>query len=142
MDTSVCQADPISFTIFSIFINELVITEFNSLNIGIKITDMVEVCCLLDADDLSLVACNETDLQQLLDCLNIWCHKWRLKLNITKSNVNHFRNVPKRRSEVDFNIGTDKIDYVSSYKYLGLILDEHLTFSEAIKDYVTVQTED
>ena len=82
------------------------------------------------------------NVRPALDCLNIWCHKWRLKLNITKSNVNHFRNVPKRRSEVDFNIGTDKIDYVSSYKYLGLILDEHLTFSEAIKDYVTVQTED
>ena len=69
----------------------------------------------------------------MLDCLNIWCQKWRLKVNITKSNVIPFRNARKRRSDVVFNIGTNKIDYVSSYKYLGLILDEHLTFAEAIK---------
>ena len=43
---------------------------------------MIEACCLLYEDDLSVVAFNETDLQQPLDCLNIWCHKWRLNHQI------------------------------------------------------------
>ena len=90
------------------------------------------ICCLLYADDLVLIACNETNMQKLLNCLGNWCKKWRVKINFDKSSVIHFRSAKKRQSEYTFNIGDNKFSYVSCYKYLGLVLDEHLNYDKAI----------
>ena len=54
--------------------------------------------------------------------------------NIDKSNFIHFRNVKKKQSEIKFHIGNDDLSYTSSYKYLGIILDEHLRFDKAIEE--------
>ena len=54
-------------------------------------------------------------------------------MNPTKSNVVHFRNPPKQRSDYKFTLGNDgsELTTVESYKYLGTFLDEYLTFSKA-----------
>ena len=49
-----------------------------------------------------------------------------------KSNVSHFRPKRKLRSEYVFHIGSHNLLYVDSYKYLGVYLDQHLTFVENI----------
>ena len=49
------------------------------------------------------LAKNETDLQYMLDAMNEWAIKWRLKVNI---------------------------GIVDSYKYLGVYMDEHMTFDK------------
>ena len=46
-----------------------------------------------------LIADNEDDLQILLDIMKEWCSKWRLKVNIEKSNIVHFRTTRKNRTE-------------------------------------------
>jgi hypothetical protein len=132
VENGVRQGDPFSTTLFAIFINDLV-KELNEVGVGLNITNIL-LCCLLYADDLVLFAENEKDLKKLLECLYLWCNKWRVKVNITKSNVLHFRHSKKKCSEVDFSLGEQKIEYASSYKYLGIILDEHLTFSKAINE--------
>ena len=53
--------------------------------------DGYKLSCLLYADDIALIAENEMELQSLLSCLNNWCNKWRLSVNVSKSNIVHFR---------------------------------------------------
>ncbi len=41
------------------------------------------------------------ELQKMLDCVEVLSKKWRLKGNIHKTNILHFRN--KRKSKTNFN---------------------------------------
>ena len=54
-----------------------------------------------------------------------------LKLILTNP-VLFISEVQKRQNEYTFNIGDNKFSYVSCYKYLGLVLDEHLNYDKAI----------
>ena len=56
-----------------------------------------------------------------------------MKLNIDKSKIVHFR--PKRKLKTDFifNFGESEINIVNQYKYLGIILDENLTFENCAR---------
>ena len=59
-------------------------------------------------------------LQSLLLALQSWCNMWELKLNIEKSNVIHFRNPRKQRTNFIFKYNESEILKFSNYKYLGL----------------------
>ena len=80
-----------------------------------------------------LLANTESDLQKMLTTMYDWCMKWRLNINVAKSNVIYFRK--KRIKETDFNFtfGPNSITSTCKYKYIGVILDEHLTFQDCIK---------
>ena len=130
INCGVRQGDVISPTLFSIFINDLV-AGINEMNLGINIMNSV-LACLLYADDLVIFAENESNLNIMLQFLNIWCSTWLVTINMKKSNVIHFRSKRKLRSEYVFRIGSHKLLYVNSYKYLGVYLDQHLTFVENI----------
>ena len=130
-NSGVRQGDSLSPTLFALFINGLA-EEIKRLNKGIMI-DGKNVSILLYADDIVLLSENENDLQQMLDTMNTWCFKWKMKLNIDKSKIVHFR--PKRKLKTDFifNFGESEINIVNQYKYLGIILDENLTFENCAR---------
>ena len=69
----------------------------------------------------------------LLNELNNWCTLWRLKVNETKTKIIHFRPVRTCQTEFEFKYGGMVIDKVDEYKYLGVILDENLTFNNCSK---------
>ena len=85
------------------------------------------LACLLYSDDLVIFAENETNLNIMLQFLNIWCSTWLVTINMKKSNVIHFGQKRKLRSEYVFHIGSHNLLYVDSYKYLhvGVYLDQH-----------------
>ena len=56
--------------------------------------------------------------------------------NDLKCGIVHFRNTSSKKSEVVFTLGGSIIETVSRYKYLGVILDEHLTFKECARTLV------
>ena len=59
------------------------------LNKGIKLgNDNISI--LLYADDMVLLANNENELQYMLNAVFEWSRKWRLKVNVPKSNIIHF----------------------------------------------------
>ena len=118
------QGDNLSPTLFAVYINDLV-CELNQQGAGLDI-DGRNMCCLLYADDIVLFAENEEKLQLLLNVLCTWCRKWHLSINQTKSNIIHFRNTGRNRSVFKFSLADDVLEYTTSYKYLGLVLDEHL----------------
>ncbi len=53
-------------------------------------------------------------------------------MNPDKSQVVHYRNAPKIRSNFVFKLHNDGpiLEIVGEYKYLGVFLDEYLTFSK------------
>ena len=92
------------------------------------------VSCLLYADDIVLLADSETDLQALLNIVNVWCSKWRLEVNLLKTNIMHIRKNQCRKSEFNFTFEGKSVVYCENYKYLGIIVNEHLNFEKSTKD--------
>jgi len=62
-----------------------------------------------------------------------WCTNLRLNVNKSKSQVVHFRGTRIIQSNFKFKYGNSVLDTVSYCKYLGVILDEHLTLNKCSK---------
>ena len=129
------QGDCISATLFAIFINDLG-EEIKNSGVGLKLNLNAEnldqnilVNILMYADDLILLSENEADMQFLLHLVEIWCKKWRLEVNLSKTNIMHVRNPRRCRSIFMFIFNNRRVDYCSTYKYLGVTLNEFLNFN-------------
>jgi len=91
----------------------------------------------LYADDMELhcsnvdLSCVESDLQQDLQSVNSWLCVNRLTLSVKKSNVMLIGSCQKLKG-ADLHVTVDgkQLSRVSSVKYLGLHLDEHLTWHQ------------
>ena len=88
---------------------------------------------LLYADDLVLMANSETELQTLLNTLQLWCVGNDMTVNQTKSKVIHFRPNTVPRTEFSFKCGELNLETVDKYTYLGLVLKEHLDYQTMAK---------
>ena len=130
------QGDCLSPTLFAIFINDLA-NEVKSSGVGVhlnidsneNITEATLLNILLYADDIVLFASNEQDLQFLLNIVETWCEKWRLEVNLTKTNILHIRNKRKPQSIFMFIFNRNTVSYCKFYKYLGCTINEFLDYS-------------
>ena len=122
------QGDNMSPVLFNVFLNDLV-AELKELNLGVDVGNK-KVGILLYADDIVLIADKEGDLQQMLDHLYTWCCNWRLSINTSKTQIVHFRNRRKDRTDFKFSFGENQLVVVENYKYLGIVLTEYLDYSQ------------
>jgi hypothetical protein len=106
-----CSLSPI---MFNLFMNDLAV-KIRALDLGIDIGGE-NVCILLYADDVVLLADKEDDLQEMLHALSDWCKMNGMSINSSKSNVIHFRPRNCVRSHNDFKCGDETIDYCDKYK--------------------------
>ncbi len=117
--------------LFNLFINDLVY-GLNRLKCGL-ICGNTPLSVLLYADDIVLLSDKEEHLQILLNYLSEWCTEWGLSINFNKSKVIHFRTPSTSRTVYEFQSGNSTVDIVNQYKYLGLILTEHLDYQRMAK---------
>lgn len=77
-------------------------------------------------------------LQKVLEALDTWASKWRMKINClpNKTEVMCFGTAENDRSLIpaEYKLGSQKIKLVKNTKVLGITLDEQLTFTEHSKD--------
>ena len=128
-----CSLSPI---LFNLYINDLAL-KIDALGQGVKIDDDT-VSVLLYADDVVLIAETEANLQSMLDILGSWCKNNLISVNAAKSNIVHFRNPSEPQSDTVFTVNDENILYTMQYKYLGIVLSEHLDYAITAKKRCTV----
>ena len=87
------------------------------------------VSILMYADDLVLLAETEDDLHLLIDILHQWSDEKKMKVNLGKTKVVLFRSTSTKKTKSLFKFGSENIEIVDSYTYLGILLTEHLDYN-------------
>ena len=135
------QGDILSPTMFSMFVHSLT-DELEQSGLGVRLdlppspwsdsqsSSTLLLNHLIYADDLVCIAENSTDLQSLINIVNLWCCKHRLEANLLKTEVMHVRPPLVQRSKFNFKFGQRKINFCQSYKYLGLTINQFLDFGK------------
>ena len=82
----------------------------------------------------------ERVLNSELELIHIWLQKNKLLLNIVKTEVVIFGTGPKLARVANFcvKIGQHQLKRVMEYKYLGIVLDDGLTWKTHV-DYISVK---
>ena len=131
------QGDCLSPTLFSIYVNDLA-NEIKNSQIGVKLTiegtndldtNTFILNLLLYADDIVLLAETEEDMQSLLLIVQNWCQKWRLEVNLEKTNILHVRNKRNSQSRFVFLFNCRPVPYCQAYKHLNCTINEFLDYS-------------
>ena len=77
-----------------------------------------------------LLSPTEEQLQLLLNFLSDWCHINKMEVNINKTENIHFRKKCCERTQGDFHLSGFNIEICENYKYIGIILNEFLDYTE------------
>lgn len=126
IEMGVRQGCLLSPMIFSLFLDD--ITE--SLPAGIEV-EGIRIKALLFADDLVILAESPSSLQLMINKLENYCKLNCLEINTAKSKILIFRNGTGRYARNEkWNYGTDELEVVRSYKYLGITLDHNLSLKK------------
>jgi len=88
---------------------------------------------LLNADDtlmlpFSVGVRSVAELQSSLGVFEGYCKRWRLQPSPSKSAVVVFRSKRVARPHIQLTLAGEVLPVVSSFSYLGVELDEHMTF--------------
>lgn len=126
------QGDPLSPTLFSIYVNDL-IDEINQAEQGVKCGG-VTVSALFYADDIVVMSESPHGLQKQLDIVSKWCYKWRMELNKDKTKIIHFRPKSVTSTKYKFRCGNMELSVTTKYKYLGLFFNQHMDDSQIVED--------
>ena len=120
------QGENMSPLLFAMFLNDFksfLKDKYNGLkklsaSILKELNMYFKIFCLLYADDTIILAESPAQLLKALDALYLYCNKWSLKVNVDKTKIMIFSKgkVTKHKS---FKFGTNKIEVVHDYIYLG-----------------------
>ena len=66
----------------------------------------------------------------MINYVNTWCITNKMNVNIGKTKIIHFRKKRVLRTEFEFHFGTSKLEICENYKYLGVVLNEFVDFTE------------
>ena len=101
---------------------------------------LIDSSISLYADDTALYATATTQVELMLNfrveltIVTEWLKANRLTLNAKKTKYVIFgtKQQLKDKPDLHLTVGNEPIEWVTSTKYLGMILDDHLTFEEHI----------
>ena len=127
-----CSLSPILSNIFQNDLHNIFKDDCDPIKIGISNLNSISF-----ADDLVLMSSSPSGLQKCLDNLNEYCDKWGLSINTDKSNVMIMLKGKRTKNLQLFQMNNDILDYVHTYKYLGIVISSDGRFSKAICDRVS-----
>ena len=129
------QGCPLSPVLFNIYINSLA-TKLEELaeTHGVQIVGSW-LDALMYADDVVAISGSREGLQALMDEVDVWCRKWRCKVNLGKSKVmvvlppkpkGAAPDGDEEQNEEVFLYRGERVEKVAEYRYLGVIIHESL----------------
>ena len=121
---------------FLVFIDDLA-ADLAAVCPGVRFQNesgLVSVSNLLYADDIAILATSAPELQAALEVLDAWAARWQLCFGFgpEKTAVLCFGGGPSSGMS-PFVLSGRSLEYVSSYRYLGIVLDRNLSFKEHCK---------
>jgi len=115
---------------FNIFISDIP-TIFDD-SCDPVLLDNSPLSCLMYADDLVILSKSAQGLQNALDKLHNYCLKWKLLVNIKKSNVMIFNKSGHLIEKFKFIYGNNELKATKEYCYLGIIFTPSGSFQSAM----------
>ena len=127
------QGGVLSGLLFSIYIDSL-LNEVTNSKIGCKL-GLLMSNIIAYADDLVLLSPSPESLQKLIDLLQNETNKIDLKINLKKTKCMIFCSESSSICKIKrcFTLEKEKIEYVTSFKYLGNIIQNDMINAEDIK---------
>ncbi len=122
-----CILSPMFFNIFTKDIPDIFDTKCDPV-----LLDNYPLSCLMYADDLVIISKSAQGLQHALDNLHSYCLKWKLSVNIQKSNVMIFNKKGHIIKKFKFNYGNTDLKITNEYSYLGIIFTPSGSFQSAM----------
>ena len=133
------QGKNLSPLLFSLYVNDLEVflqqNGCNCINLNIDICERyLKLLVLMYTDDTILFANNVEGLQNVLDNLEKYCTKWKLKVNCHKTTVTVFGRLRVNKSKLKFMYNQSRREIVDCFKYLGVNFQFNGNFSRWKKD--------
>ena len=121
-------------------INELITDIRSKCNRGIFISQEIpEIFALLYTDDIADCADTVFALQQQIDCIEAFCTKTGMRVNLGKTKIVVLRNGGFLRNNEKWYYNGHSVETVSSYKYMGILFTPKLVWTKA-KEELAAQT--
>ena len=126
------QGSVLGSLLFLIYINDLA----NCTNDLSTISFADDTNLFISGKDISDI---ESNINRELITVQNWLISNQLTLNVKKSNFIVFKSRSKKlKKELDIKLNNKTLERVKQTKFLGVIVDEHLTWKDHI-DYVTLK---
>ena len=122
------QGSPISPTLFIMYINELLKTQWLP---GIKVQGFADDILVWSGESDWQTA--ESNLQSALRGIHNWCRAHGLSLNPQKCSVMKFDRKKHQTGECMINLEGSMIPEVNCFRYLGVLLDQTISWKPQIE---------
>ena len=137
------QGENLSPLLFAIYLNDFkgFLSEkcegLSSLNDKVyeQLSVYLRMYVLLYADDTIILSESAEELQTSLNCLHDYCKKWCLNVNISKTKIIIFSR-GKIKKYPTFTYGSEVVEVVDDYVYLGVVFNYNGSFKKAIDKQV------
>ena len=126
------QGNVLSPLLFNVFINDIG-DSFSETDV--PSLHSFNISHLLYADDLLLLSTTAEGLQSNINKVQEFCKQWGLSINIDKTKIMIFsKNGKATGDHFQFTVGNSTLEYVNSYKYLGVEISANGRFLLAEKN--------
>ena len=100
---------------------------------GLFLIDGTKLKLLKYAHDVVIQADTVLELQRKIRVLELFCRKWGMSVNISKTKVVVFRKGGKLGSKEKFYYCRQMIETVTYYKYLGILLSSRNLWTKGVE---------
>ena len=107
--------------LFSIYINDLVLSLSNTSNTDEIMLGNTKLNCLLYADDIVLLSTSQQGLENCINTVKDFSKAWRMEVNLNKTKVMIF-NKKVQTLTYNFKHGKGTLECTNTYPYLGISL--------------------